>query len=140
MRLDDAPEHVCPDCPDHPPLVYSHSVGPSAVDIGAGTDGPPTFHYYKCAMCGGTYLVTASGGTGPHHAAPSEKRQKPVKECVECGGAMHVAMHVAVLATGAIPSRRNAEGRFNRAEESLLTWRCIQCGAQSEFSPEDFWV
>src|SRR4029077_18791399 len=83
MRLNDAPKHDCPDCQQHPPLVYANSVEPT--------------HFYQCAMCGQQYRATSGGEP---IVTPSNQVVKPPEvECFGCGGFMRVKM----VAKGSVP-------------------------------------
>src|SRR3989442_15296108 len=84
MRLNDAPKHDCPDCQEHPPLVYANSEGPAGVGPAGPGEGSPTFHFYKCAMCGQQYRATSN--EEPMLTPPNQVVKPPEVECFGCGG------------------------------------------------------
>lgn len=136
MRVNNAPEHDCPDCEDRPPLVYYNSVGPAgAVAPGQSMAGEPNLHFYKCAECGGTFMSSTSGQ--PLLTPPNQARQRPQKECITCGPD---TMRVRLIADGGVPdSKRNPDGTFNRVA-SKRAWKCESCGDVVPFSEEDLWL
>jgi len=131
MRANDAPEHDCPDCEEHPPLVYEDSVGPAGVvgPSGRVEDGV-TFHYYKCAMCGRKYRATTGE---PTVTPPNQEQKAPEKECFNCGSTMHVKR----VASGFVSSGpRTLGGSYNRVE-TVLAWQCTKCGTTDKFEHAD---
>jgi len=118
MNVSNPPEHNCPDCEEHPPLVYRNSVGPGgAVDPGQRLRGEPPFHFFKCPMCGRSYMAT-SGGTGPLLTPPNQVKAPPTMECFNCG----------------------SERMRVRMVETHLEWHCEECGHQDKFSAEDIFI
>ena len=128
MRLNDAPEHECPECEEHPVLVYEDSVGPM------GTSGPSgrvengiTVHFYTCATCGGHYRAVGSGK--PTLSSQHSGRNVPEKKCPDCGAAMRVKD-----CYGPVPlsGPRTFGGNYNRVETTLIC-QCTACPMTDEF-------
>ena len=135
MRLRDAPEHDCPDCEEHPTLVYEDSVGPIRFVGTSGTvEGGTTTHYFRCAMCGGRFRAT-----GDNRLVPSERnrdRKAPEKPCFRCEGPMRVGLAVQSDAPPPSSGPRRFGGNYNRVE-STLVWRCTKCGMTDTFKHAD---
>ena len=118
MKMNDAPKQNCPDCQEHPPLVYANSEGPAGVGPAGPGEGSPTFHVYKCAMCGQQYRAMSNEEL--MLTPPNQVVKPPEVECFGCGGLMRVKM----VAKGSVP-------------EEALIWQCTQCGTQEKFKHKD---
>src|SRR5688572_24076793 len=116
MRLDDAPEHECPSCVEHPVLVYENYIGPSGFGYSILDGTGTTTHYYVCAVCGGRFHAD---GAGPLLASEQNKQRLPFeKKCEDCDSAMRVAK---IATDGDVPSSgpRTFGGNYNRVETTL---------------------
>ena len=132
MRLNDAPEHDCPDCDEHPPLVYEDSVGPAGFmgPSGRVEDGL-TFHFYTCAICGKRFRAIETGS--PMVTPPNQEQKTPEKRCFSCGSAMHVTK----VANGPVSSaKRNFDCSYSRVETTLV-WQCTECGTTDKLKHTD---
>jgi hypothetical protein len=128
MRSNNAPDFDCPDCGDHPPLVYENSIGPVEPRISA-SDG--MIHWYRCAVCGGKYHGSTDGQ--PIASQSNRELERPMKKCVNCGEAMRT-QRVAKEFVSSGPRRYG--GQYERVE-TLLVWLCEKCGSQDEFKHVD---
>ncbi len=105
MKITDPAKQVCPECLNHPPLAYRHSVGSAEA---------PAFHFYVCPLTGIQYMLTA-GGSALIRTPAVQYPQRPTRQCGTCGKTMRVEM---------------ARFPWDR-----LTWRCEHCGATERFQP-----
>ena len=130
MRLNDAPEHECPDCEDQPTLVYEDSVGPAGIIGSSGrVENGTTIHFYRCASCGGRYR--AHDAVQVIRSESNAQRIAPSKKCFNCGGTMRVRK----VATDTVPPSsgpRTFGGSYNRVE-TMMAWKCENCGTTDDF-------
>ena len=130
MRDPDAPDPDCPDCEEHPPLVYEGSVGPAGFGDRVTRENGVMFHYFKCAICGRRYRVTDAD------REPIPRREEegpPEKPCHNCGEPMRVR-RIAKAQVSSGP--RKLGGNYNRVETEL-GWRCAKCGAADKLEHID---
>lgn len=136
MKLPDVPEHGCPECDEHPRLVYEDSGGAGGpYEPGDRMDGKPNMHFYRCPMCN-RKLVAAMGGK-PTLSPANQKPNPRLKECSNCGpDAMRVGKRDK---GGPVPDSGRKLGQpFNRVETELV-WRCDRCGEEDSFHESDLY-
>lgn len=133
MRLDDAPEHDCPTCVEHPILVYQDSVGPSGFGSSMFDGTGTTTHYYICGMCGGHFH--ADGAEALFASQKNNERAPFQKKCDACDSPMRVGK-IAVDSVPPPSGPRTFGGTYNRVETSLV-WRCTKCGTTEDFKHAD---
>src|SRR5258705_5284482 len=77
MRDPDAPDPDCPDCEEHPPLVYEGSVRAEGFGDRVTRENGVMFHYFKCAICGRKYRVWARRSESDPFAARKCRSRLP---------------------------------------------------------------